>query len=62
VCPIFVEISLGVNLVLLVGTLAVDSSGDEDRSQGNCKAKPDHAKLLLNMFSPKNTSKYFMSK
>jgi hypothetical protein len=40
----------------------VDSSGDEDRSHGDCKAKPDHAKLLLNIFSPKNTIKYFTNK
>ena len=43
-CPVFVEMSLGVNLVLLVRTLAVDSSGDEDRSHGDYIAKPDHAR------------------
>lgn len=39
-----VSLSLGVRLVLLVKTLAVDSSGDEDRSHGDYIAKPDHAR------------------
>jgi hypothetical protein len=36
--------SLDIRLVLLVKTLAVDPSGDEDRSQGDYIAKPDHAR------------------
>lgn len=38
------EMSLDIGLVLLVKTLAVDPSGDEDRSQGDYIAKPDHAR------------------
>jgi hypothetical protein len=32
---------------LLVKTLAVDSSGDEGRSHGDCIAKPDHARRKI---------------
>jgi hypothetical protein len=36
--------SVRVISIAIIKTLAVNSSGDEDRSHGNCITKPDHAR------------------